>query len=776
MNSPTPATRGPGPPVAAGSTGRTFLGRRSGPRVQRGAGAWGAMLHRGRRGTGRDVTPRPGSPPRRARPNFRARRRLRASSGSFLYPGGRQPTWRTWGPQGPPLNKHAGKTLRCDPACPRPPSSHPLFRERSAGPSSARDRTHAQDLSPLQVGLQVNTAAPAWRSATGGPQLADVAVDDISHFVRSMYNNRQTNPHAAEFQMHHGRHKPRRSGQPVIGSWIPLRPGATLKRGTCRSSSSSGQYKDPPAVREDFSRRLPRPAVLPGSNSSLDHPGLNPLPFGRAGRGGFLSPRSRANTFAFHSRELNGLAGGRVSRGRCAFRARVRGPTSWPSGCRRLGPPRPSTWSGRTARGRRRSLRGSTGNATAVLRPAACLAARPAWWSVGVRFHAGLPERLRRVGLARQAQGSGTARFLAHGSNGPDRGALEGPEAPRADRRSHGSVLCCTEFGRDPGASRSAPATPPAATGPRPTTPTPFTVWFAGGGGSGEVPSIGATDDELGFHARGRTPITSTDVLRPRRCTCSGLDPPPARRPPGRKSGLENRLTGRPIHQIPVLTTRRPAATSGSERGNRRMPSNRRTHPPHRPCERGSPDGTLLEAAGGRHARPEPARECSAPRPRGGPSGPPFAGRRSVSPSSILFWRPEPTGDPLTSKPGGPPSGFAAPSGRSRRGTPGLLIGEHLPRLARRLRQNSRVRPEHDPPPTTTTAGRPTTCRPGRMWAGSRSAAASNPPPAQDWPAMGSVVEYLAQQVARGGRTGPLPQLRPVLAQLASGGSQEAGQ
>ena len=77
------------------------------------------------------------------------------------------------------------------------------------------------------------------------PNLAR-CVDDIA-FVRSMYTT--DNDHAAEFQMHHGRHK-LDEPQPVIGSWIHYGLG-TLNE-NLPQFVFLGQYKDP-RVKQDFS-------------------------------------------------------------------------------------------------------------------------------------------------------------------------------------------------------------------------------------------------------------------------------------------------------------------------------------------------------------------------------------------------------------------------------------------------------------------------------------------------------------------------------------------
>ncbi len=86
------------------------------------------------------------------------------------------------------------------------------------------------------------------------------------------------NDHAAEFQMHHGRHK-LDERQPVIGSWINYGLG-TLNE-DLPQFVFLGQYKDP-RVRRGLQCRLPRSPIL-GVELSLDP--KNPLPFGTRAAG-----------------------------------------------------------------------------------------------------------------------------------------------------------------------------------------------------------------------------------------------------------------------------------------------------------------------------------------------------------------------------------------------------------------------------------------------------------------------------------------------------------
>ena len=65
------------------------------------------------------------------------------------------------------------------------------------------------------------------------------------------------NDHAAEFQMHTGRHRLDEK-QPIIGSWIHYGLG-TLNE-NLPQFVFLGQYKDP-RVKRELRRRLPRPAA-----------------------------------------------------------------------------------------------------------------------------------------------------------------------------------------------------------------------------------------------------------------------------------------------------------------------------------------------------------------------------------------------------------------------------------------------------------------------------------------------------------------------------------
>src|SRR5262249_27150558 len=126
------------------------------------------------------------------------------------------------------------------------------------------------------------------------PNLAG-CVDDVA-FVRSMYTT--DNDHAAEFQMHHGRHKLDEK-QPVVGSWINYGLG-TLNE-NLPQFVFLGQYKDT-RVKETFAADSLGPQHK-GVELALDP--ANPLPFGARAKG--VLPDEQRNEFAL-VRDLNQLS------------------------------------------------------------------------------------------------------------------------------------------------------------------------------------------------------------------------------------------------------------------------------------------------------------------------------------------------------------------------------------------------------------------------------------------------------------------------------------
>lgn len=418
----------------------------------------------------------------------------------------------TWDPK-PTLNRYAGKTYDAT-GLPSPFKS-PLFRERSRA-VVGEDRTHSE-IFPLQVGFrkhgQVGVEISDW-----WPHLA-TCVDDIA-FVRSMYST--DNDHAAEFQMHHGRHK-LDERQPVIGSWINYGLG-TLNE-DLPQFVFLGQYKDP-RVRENFSADYLGPQHS-GIELSLDP--KNPLPFGT--RPSKVLAEEQANEFAL-IHELNQLAAveypdddqlrARIKAYELAFRMQGSVPEAVDL----------TRESAETQR-----LYGIDRDETAIYGRRLLAARRLA--ERGVRFtlvylsdygewdsHSKLKE-LHAKSCARVDQ--------------PIAGLLK--DLKRRGLSDDVTVVCCTEFGRTPGLEVRPGST--AVTTGRDHHPHAFTIWLAGAGIRGGT--IHGATDELGFHAV-EHPHYVTD-LHATLLHLMGLDP---RRLdiPGRKR-LEIDY-GRPIHEILV--------------------------------------------------------------------------------------------------------------------------------------------------------------------------------------------------------------------------------
>jgi hypothetical protein len=167
--------------------------------------ALGAMLHR----DGIARASEPGWAPPTGKPLFAPR----AKSVIWVFLSGGYSHLETFDPK-PALNKYAGKTFEQTPF-PNPLKS-PLHdkRSRSVVADSINVRDKYAIVYPMQVGWkkygQSGIEVTDW-----WPHLA-TCVDDIA-FVRSMWTT--DNDHAAENQMHTGRHRLDEI-QPSIGAWV----------------------------------------------------------------------------------------------------------------------------------------------------------------------------------------------------------------------------------------------------------------------------------------------------------------------------------------------------------------------------------------------------------------------------------------------------------------------------------------------------------------------------------------------------------------------------
>lgn len=434
----------------------------------------------------------------------------RSKSVIWIFLSGGVSHLETWDPK-PTLNRFAGKTYD-DTGLPNPTKS-PLFKERSRAVVGA-DRPHSK-IFPMQVGYK--------KCGESGVEISDwwpelsTCVDDLA-FVRSMFST--DNDHAAEFQMHHGRHKLDEK-QPVIGSWIHHGLG-TLNE-DLPQFVFLGQYKDP-RVKENFSADYLGPQHG-GVELSLE-PG-SPLPFG-ARLPGMTSKEQRSELDLI--RDLNRMSAveypeddqlrARIESYELAYRMQGSIPEVLD-----LFRETPETL----------GLYGIDRDETAVYGRRLLAARRLA--EQGVRFTLVYLSDYGEWDSHNELQKL-HARSCARVDR-PIAGLLK--DLKRRGLSDDVTVVCCTEFGRTPGLEVRA-ETVGVPTG-RDHHPHAFTIWLAGAGiKAGTV--HGATD-ELGFHAV-ESPHYVTD-LHATVLHLLGLDP---RRLdiPGRKR-LEIDY-GRPITEI----------------------------------------------------------------------------------------------------------------------------------------------------------------------------------------------------------------------------------
>ena len=267
------------------------------------------MLHR----DGVAARRRDAWPPPDGKPHFAPK----AKSVIWIFLSGGVSHLETFDPK-PALNKYAGKTF----------AETPLRRTRSSrrcsasarATSSAATASRTPKIFPLQVGFkkhgQSGIEVSDWL-----PHLA-TCVDDIA-FVRSMYTT--DNDHAAEIQMHTGRHTLDEQ-QPSIGSWVHYGLG-TL-------NENLPQFVVPRPVQgharqAGLRRRLPRPAARRrAAVARPEQPAAVRRP--RAGR---AAPRSRQNEFDFDRRAEPARRPSSIpTTSSCGPGSRR---TSWPSACRR---------------------------------------------------------------------------------------------------------------------------------------------------------------------------------------------------------------------------------------------------------------------------------------------------------------------------------------------------------------------------------------------------------------------------------------------------------
>ncbi len=414
--------------------------------------ALGAMLHR-------DGISRAAAPP--------GTLRARAKSVIWIFLSGGYSHLETFDPK-PALNKYAGLTFDKTPL--GNPLRSPLHdkRSRSVLAAEINVRDTYPIIYPLQVGFrkhgQCGVEITDW-----WPHLAK-CVDDIA-FVRSMYTT--DNDHAAENQMHTGRHR-LDEVQPSIGSWAHY---------------GLGSLNDnlPQFVVLGGPTRADTRASISANYLGQKHNGIplaldpnNPLPYGK--RPARLSASEQAREYELIG-QLNRLAAGEYPEDD-NLRARIR---SYELAFRmQTAVPEAVTLAREPAS--IRSLYGLDEPATQMAGSRLLTARRLV--ERGVRFVQVYPSPYG-VWDSHQKLRANHGR-LCPTVDKPVAGLLR-------DLKQRGLfddvvVVFCTEFGRTPGLEQRS-----GGKDGRDHHPHGFTIWLAGAGIKGGT-VYGATD-ELGFHA-----------------------------------------------------------------------------------------------------------------------------------------------------------------------------------------------------------------------------------------------------------------------------------
>lgn len=419
--------------------------------------ALGAMLQKD--GVTRASEDTPWSQPT-GQPHFKPK----AKSVIWIFLSGGYSQLETFDPK-PALNKYAGKTFKETPL-PNPFDS-PLHDKRSRSViEKVRDK-YAK-IFPLQVGWkkhgQSGIEVSDWL-----PHLA-TCVDDMA-FVRNMYTT--DNDHAAENQIHTGRHKLDET-QPSIGAWATYGLG-TQNENLPQFLVLGGPTRADTKLSIDSNYLGPKYGGIP---LSIDP--KNPLPYGR--RSADILAREQENEFEFVG-QLNRLAAVEYPEDD-AVRARIR---SYELAFNmQAAIPEAIDLANETQS--TQQLYGLD-NPTTKVAGQRMLAARRLV-ERGVRFVQAYPSPYGVWDSHKSLKKNHAAQ--AAKIDKPVAGLLK--DLKRRGLTDDVLVVFCTEFGRTPAVEERG-----GGTDGRDHHPHGFTVWFAGAGvKSGYV--HGATD-ELGFHA-----------------------------------------------------------------------------------------------------------------------------------------------------------------------------------------------------------------------------------------------------------------------------------
>ncbi len=401
--------------------------------------------------------------------------RPRARSVIWVFLSGGYSHLETFDPK-PALNKYAGKTFS-DTGYPDPFKDE-RYRQRSRSVVNV-NREHAR-IFPLQIGYRQHGQSGI-EITDWWPHLA-TCVDDIA-FVRSMYTT--DNDHAAEFQMHHGRHKLDEK-QPVIGSWISYGLGSLNEN--LPEFVFLGKYSDQ-RVKENFSADYLGP-MYGGVELSLNAD--EPLPFGARPKD--VLAVEQESQFAFIDK-LNRISAIEYPDDE-TLRARIKAYEL----AFRMQTSVPETLDLTAETEETQQLYGIDDELTEIYGRRLLAARRLA--ERGVRF--------TLVYLSDYGEWDSHQKLRKKHSQScrrvdkPLAGLLK--DLKRRGMSEETVVVCCTEFGRTPGVEVREGGSNLSG---RDHHPHGFTIWFAGAGIQGG--SVHGATDELGFHAV-ESPHYVTDI------------------------------------------------------------------------------------------------------------------------------------------------------------------------------------------------------------------------------------------------------------------------
>ncbi|NNE93773.1 MAG: DUF1501 domain-containing protein [Verrucomicrobiales bacterium] len=213
----------------------------------------------------------------------------KAKSVIWIFLSGGYSHLETFDPK-PALNKFAGKTFDDTPFA--DPFKHPYHDARSRSVIQKK-RDLYPEIMPLQIGFKKHGQSGI-EVADWLPNIAS-CVDDLC-VVRNMYTT--DNDHAAENQIHTGRHK-LDSIEPSIGSWVHYGLGS-LNDNLPSFCVLGGPTRNNTRTSIDSNYLGPKHAGIP-----LKIGAASPLPYAK--RGAAVLAEEQANQFEL-ARELNGLA------------------------------------------------------------------------------------------------------------------------------------------------------------------------------------------------------------------------------------------------------------------------------------------------------------------------------------------------------------------------------------------------------------------------------------------------------------------------------------